>query len=313
MIRAATILTAREWEPALATTLTTTGAARLVTRAYRPTDIESILNEIDVVVGGAETPWFSAPRIRYWRSSGVKIIGIHAAGDVPARQLLQAGHSDECLTETTPTDHLVEHVRLCGTRSRREDRRTIIRITGHCWPSERIDVVIAAARSSRGSVVIVEGHDSLPRVSSRLGTGSVPDAYQVAMTARLLGHVPAEMLPRVDGVAVCSSPGVRLPRRLEEDLITSLALSNDVVIVDGGTDVGGEPHSLHIHLVRPTVPYLMDAAVALASRTPSRMRLVVLGGLADGRDCEVRRWIDIPVAAVLEPASLDGLADVLAT
>ena len=301
MIRAATILTAREWEPTLAAALTSSAAARLVARAYHRSDIDSILDTIDAIVAGAETPWLTAPRLRYWRSRGVYVMGIHALGDLPAVRLLEAGQVDERLAETTPTDQLIDHLRFGRPRSTRRISPTVVRITGHCWPSDRAEIAMAVARLLGGPTVIAECHDHPPQVATLLGVGTEPNSYQAAVTARLLGRVPSGMLATRGNVSLCAAAPHRLTRQLEEDLITALALEYNTVVVDGGIRPQVDMvTTCHLHLVRPTVPYLMDAAVALAGRASPLTRLVLVGPGPPGSLDEVQRWIDLPVTAQVD-------------
>ncbi|MBT8207473.1 MAG: hypothetical protein KJO18_04300 [Acidimicrobiia bacterium] len=278
--------------------MTTSAAARLVARAYRQRDIDSILDTVDVIVAGAETPWLTAPRLRYWRSRGARVMGIHAVGDLPAVRLLEAGQADERLSETTPTDRLIDQIRLGRSRSIQRLSPKVVRITGHCWPSDRAEIAVAIARLLGGRTAIAECHDQPPQVAAMLGTSEVPNCYQAAMTARLLGRVPHGMLATSGDLAACASAPHRLTAQLEEDLITALALEYDAVVVDGGVRPRVDlVTTTHLHLVRPVVPHLMDAAVALARRRSPLTRLVVVGRTPSNTLDEVRRWIDLPVIA----------------
>ena len=100
---------------------------------------------------------------------------------------------------------------------------------------------------------------------------------------------------------MCAAAPHRLTRQLEEDLITALALEYNTVVVDGGIRPQVDMvTTCHLHLVRPTVPYLMDAAVALAGRASPLTRLVLVGPGPPGSLDEVQRWIDLPVTAQVD-------------
>ena len=63
--RIATVLSAREWESAVVAMARETATVRLVLRAYQPDDVSRRIDEIDVVIAGAETAAESLPDVVY--------------------------------------------------------------------------------------------------------------------------------------------------------------------------------------------------------------------------------------------------------
>ena len=234
-------------------------------------------------------------------------MGIHAVGDLPAVRLLEAGQADERLSDATPTEQLVDHLRLGRRRPTTRLSPTVVRITGHCRPSDRAEIAIAVARLLGGHTVIAECHDHPPQIAARLGISGVPDCLHAAATARLLGRVPRGMLAARGDLSVCASAPHQLTAQLEEDLITALALEYNAVVVDGGMRPRVDMvTTTHLHVVRPVAPYLMDAAVALAGLASPLTRLVVVGREPSGTHDEVHRWIDLPVTAYVDVVDHDG-------
>ena len=109
-LRAATILSAREWESALVARARETAEVRLVLRAFRPGEIERAADRIDVVVAGAEVPWFTPARIGAWRRRGLRVIGVYPAGDRPARDRLDRARADETVPDDLPIPVLMRAV-----------------------------------------------------------------------------------------------------------------------------------------------------------------------------------------------------------
>lgn len=79
-LRAATILSAREWESDLVAHTRETASLRLVLRAFQPGDIEARADDIDVVIAGAEVAWVTPTQIRSWRRRGLTVLGIYQIG-----------------------------------------------------------------------------------------------------------------------------------------------------------------------------------------------------------------------------------------
>lgn len=110
----ATVISAREWEPDLAQTIRTGGLARLVVRAYDPDDIVRWIDDIDVIVVGAETPWVSPWLVAAWRRLGLRVIGVHPAQDRHSRRLLQSGGADDVLPESIGAGDLIAAARAAA-------------------------------------------------------------------------------------------------------------------------------------------------------------------------------------------------------
>ncbi|MFQ5948700.1 MAG: hypothetical protein ACE5KX_07560, partial [Acidimicrobiia bacterium] len=110
--RIATVLSARDWESDLVRLARDGALVRLVLRAYRPEDLEKDAERVDVVVAGAETSWVTPARVAAWRRAGLRVIGIYAAGDHPARDRLEAGGADEIFPDDTPLPVILQAIRF---------------------------------------------------------------------------------------------------------------------------------------------------------------------------------------------------------
>jgi hypothetical protein len=110
----ATVLSPREWEPRLAEEIRDTGTVRLVARAADPDDVVDRIDEIEVVVVGAETPWLSSWLVGAWRRLGLIVVGVHEEPDQPARRLFVTGGADEIVSERLEPSELLRTIRAAA-------------------------------------------------------------------------------------------------------------------------------------------------------------------------------------------------------
>ncbi len=244
-VRVATVLSAREWEPGLVAHAREHASIRVVVRAYRPNDIDSRIDDIDVVVAGGDVSWVTPAHIERWRSSGVAVVAVVPDGDGPAERLLRG--ADEVVPETITVDALVQAVRFAAPATNagsRSSRGRLISVTGPRGGPGITEVATAFAlsRSRSASVVLVDLDLSAPSVAIRLGLPARPDVTDAADSVRASGRIDARNVHRTLGCDFITGSHRRNEPPLRGPLIDGVidvALSEwDEVILDVGADAG---------------------------------------------------------------------------
>lgn len=212
----ATTLTSRPWEPAFASLVRSTGALRLVARAYRPDEIDGV--EVDVVLAGAEVPWVDEVRIADWRRRGIRVVAVHAAHDLASRAVLERAGADVVLPGTTSPMVLLRHATYEGARPTPTARTArVVVVTGPRGAPGRttVSLMLAGLLRHHASTALVDLDP--PVIGLHFGLGPRMDAP-----------------PRhVDSVVVFA--GVQPPRDPTRAVIRARATDGiEAVVVDAG-------------------------------------------------------------------------------
>ena len=249
-LRVATVLSARDWESALAARARETAEIRLVLRAYRPEEIERQADRIDVVVAGAEITWVTPARIGVWRRKGLRVVGVHPAGDHPARQRLASAQADEIVPDDLPTPALLRTVCLQRLSPRRRPpigRRTkVVAVTGPRGAPGRTEVALALAWHWSGArrTLLVDLDLEAPGIAIRLGCPPRPDLVDASDGVHATGTIPEQAFQHCNGLALVVGshrPGGAAPDRTSEsDLVTAARAASELVVVDAGLRSGGD-------------------------------------------------------------------------
>lgn len=316
-VRAATVLSARDWEPNLVAMGRDSAALRIVLRAFQPEDIEANLDAIDVVVVGGEVSWATPAVIAAWRTAGLGVIGVAPSGDLPSRNLLEAGGCDEVVPDTIDTVALIQAIRFAAPRRDvpvRSIRGHLTAVVGSRGAPGCTEVALSFALrcSDLGkSTVLVDLDVDAPAIAIRLGLPPRPDLVDAADSAVSGGTIGTTATHRFGSLAVIS--GIHRPERgtvrtSDVDAIVRAAVAEwDVVVLDFAT---GDPTSLErtpdstILVVEGSALGIVRAAEKVAEwfgPTPA----LVLNRVPSGRASEVveaaRRWTGLdPAVAIPE-------------
>lgn len=243
-VRVATILSAREWEPALVAYANETAAVRIVLRAFQPRDIESHAADIDVVVAGGDVTWVTPHQIATWRRLGLGVIGMHPPGDTPAAALLELGGVDETLPDSTELAALVQAIRFVAPngRSAPDVRRGIVTavVGTHGAPGcTEVAFGLATVKGRTAATVLIDADLEAPSLAVRLGVAPRPDIADAADMVRGDGTLDASAVRRFAGIDVI--PGSHredeTPMRTHmlSGLIEAAASRYEQVVVDLGS------------------------------------------------------------------------------
>lgn len=312
--RVATVLSAREWESSFVAHARDTATVRLVLRAFVPDEVSTEANRIDVVVAGAETSWVTPARIRAWRRTGLRIVGIHPRGDEPARERLAAGGADEILPDDAGSEAIARSVLLLEPAAPVPDSGTagrLMAVTGGRGAPGRTEVAVALAWASAGSATTLLADLDLeaPAVAVRLGVPPRPDVTEAADAVLASGTLPEFALHRIGSLRVLVGshrPGEPdLRPGLVDDLVDAARAVHGVVVVDAGPWPGSErlvKQSTDAVLVTSTSPNAVVRTARIAAEwsgpPPS---LVVNRAPRDARSAveSLRRWVGLEPAAVI--------------
>lgn len=240
-----TVLSARPWEEALVWLMRETAAVRLVLRAYEPTEVDRA-EALDVLVAGAETPWVTPVRLEAWRRRGLRVVGVHPAGDRPARRTLVLGGADEVLPDDSSPELLLRTI--CLLRPRREPpapRGILTVVTGPRGAPGRTEVALGLAwnRSAAGRTLLVDLDRPAPGLAVRLALPARPGLAEAVDALREDGTLPPESLAQVgplDVLAARPHP-VAPPSDTEAEEVVQAALSAyHHVVADSGPHRTGD-------------------------------------------------------------------------
>ncbi len=316
--RVVTVLSAREWEAALVAAARDTAAVRLVLRAYQPDDIERQRSEIDVVVAGAETSWVTPAQIGSWRRSGLRVVGIHAAGDEPGRLLLEAGGAHEVLPDDLPPAAILQAIRFLRPGvdvAAAEPSGKVVAVTGARGAPGRTEVALALATlwSRRHDVVLVDADLDAPSLAIRLGRPPRPDLTDVADAVRATGEIPDEAVHAVGGLKVVVGshrPGEPpLRPALAEDVVEAAANGFEIVVIDVGPAHADDrllKRADHAYLVCDASPTGLVRAARATAEWAGPLPVLVINRCDRKERAEVvaaaRRWTGLEPSALVPEA-----------
>ena len=311
--RVATVLSARDWEPSLVTAARETAAVRMVLRAYQPEEVEGMRSEIDVVVAGAETSWVTPAQIASWRRSGLRVVGVHPAGDAPARDLLEAGGAHDIVPDDTPATAILQAIRFLRTEQIAPEpvaMGQVVAVTGPRGAPGRTEIALALAWNwANGTPTILLDLDTVaPSLAVRLGLPPRPDLTDVADAVRSSGRLPPDGIQPAGAVKVVVGshrPGEPpLRATIAEDV--AAAASFPVVVLDLGPS---ESDSRLLKRAEHAVLVVDGSATGLvrAARVAAEWSgppPVLIINRADSRDRDdlvaaARRWTGLEPAATI--------------
>ncbi len=305
--RVATVLTARRWEADFVNLARASALVRVVGRVYEAEDVERLAGEIDVLVAGAETSWVTPARIRAWRRCGIRVLGIHPAGDEPARRLLHAGTVDETLADTTPAQQVL-HVARALAVARPTPLRTgcLVPVVGARGAPGRSEVALALAwtLAERCRTLLVDLDHEAPSLSLRLGLSARPHLTDAADAVRHGGELPPSLLQRAGPLWVVVGPPRPEPSPgLMAEVIYAGRGSFEMVLLDVGPIPGDHrllPRADQAVLVCDGSPSGIVRAARLADAWLGPPPLLVLNRARGGDTLRaVRRWVGLEPAAVI--------------
>lgn len=233
--RVATVLSAREWESNLVQAARATSAVRLVARAYEPGDVAK---GVDVVVAGAETSWVTPACIKRWHMKGVRVLGLHPAGDAPAKRMLERAAADEIRPDTTSPVDLVHIARMLGLdrRAPRTVGRLVVVAGPHGAPGRtEVAVTLAQVSAPLASTLLLDLDIAAPSISMRLGLPPTPSLGDVEDEVLASGEIPDHVVHRSGALAVVVGDLRRSPSAFAtDDIVTAATRRAEIVVVDTG-------------------------------------------------------------------------------
>ncbi len=314
-VRVATVLSARDWEPALVAHARESAAVKVVVRAYQPSDIERNLDAIDVVVVGGETSWVTPSLTSTWRSLGVGVLGVVPEGDAPAARLMDMGGVDEVVPDTIEVTALVQAIRFIAPSGPRPEAPAMGRVVVVTGPPgapgvTEMATAYALGRTRRSETVLIDLDVANPSIAVRLGLPPRPDVIDVADALRLDGDIDEDLIHRFHGLAVITGvhrPGMpEITREMRHGIFRAASMRWSDVIVDTGTSssadtdpdgvdevilvVDGSPVGI-VRAAGLTERWLGPAPAVVVNRAPSQGRRQVVEA--------VRRWTGLDPVLVL--------------
>lgn len=248
-LRVATILSIREWEPALVNRARDSAALRIIVRAFQPHDIDRYIDGLDVVVVGGDTPWLTPAHIRSWRNHGIAVLGVSPAGDEPATDLLVAGGVDDIVPDSMAIDALMQAIRFIAPETSVPDSPhagTRVGVVGARGAPGCTEVAVAYAMSvaSEGSCVLLDLDVGAPSVAIRLGLDPRPDLADAVDIVRREGTLDASVLHHVRSLTVIVGlhrDGWEEVRESHlEGVVRAAANRFSTVVMDLGTSDAGQ-------------------------------------------------------------------------
>lgn len=322
--RVATVLSARDWEAELVGVVRESAAARLVLRAYQPSEIEDRRDEIDVVVAGAETSWVTSAAVANWRRQGLRVIGVHPVADSPARRILETGGADEVIEESVAAEAKVAAIRAVvasGATLPSDKAGTFVVVTGGRGAPGRTEVSLALAwnLAEHLRTLVVDADLEAPSLAVRLGLPPRPDLADAADYCRMSGELPGWAVHQRDGasfVVGSHRPGEpSLRPSLVDDVVDAALGQFDVVVADLGpaladTDLLKRADAAVLVATGDAVGIVRAAqAVAEWAGPPPALVLNRVNG-SDAHDSTMaaRQWLGLDPAVVIREDRRIGLA-----
>ena len=249
-VRAATVLSAREWEPALVAHAHETASIRVVLRAFQPSDIERRAAEIDVVVAGAEVAWVTEHQIGIWKRLGLGIVGVFPSGDRPAQEALERGGADEIVPDTIDVDPLVQAIRFVAPRAPvaivdRLGALTVVVGSRGAPGCTEVALAYGITRAEKHDVILIDLDLTAPALAVRLSLAPRPDLADAADSVRSRGAIDPSAIRRYHGMSLITGshrpgqPG--MSATMVRGLIDAARANGDEVIADmGAVESGNE-------------------------------------------------------------------------
>lgn len=311
-LRLATVLSAREWEARLVAAARATASVRLTLRAFRPDEISDRRDDLDVVVVGSETPWASGARLVSWRRSGLRVVGVHPAGDGPGQRQLLASDLDLVLPDDLPAEVMLREIRLLDPPAARESaEHPLVAVTGPRGAPGRTEVALALAwvLADEGRTVLVDADLEAPAVAVRLGCPPRPDLADAVESVHESGTVRDADLVDLGRLSVIPGSYRRgeppLRRDPVHDAIEALRASMPVV-----ADLGPWPAGVQTIKASTTAIVVVDAsplgvvrAASLVADWSGPPPTIVLNRVTASRSDDaaraLRRWTGLEASVVL--------------
>lgn len=295
MMRVATVLSPRDWEPGLVAHAQRTGAISLTQRLYLPEELDPLL--VDVVVAGAETAWVTAAQIASWKRAGIAVVGVHPAGDMPAARLLEVGGADEVIADTASPEAIVQTIRFLAPQTPidGDGLGEVVAVAGHRGAPGTTEIALALSWqwSSSRRLLLIDCDLDGPAVAVRLGVSPRPDLTDAADRVRELGVLPDDVVHRwhaFDAVVGSHRPRERTLRlELVEDVIEAARQRYEVIVVDCGPGDADRILSRADHAVLVT-----DASAVGLVRAADR----------------VERWVGPPPALIVNRVDQQNADDI---
>lgn len=307
--RVATVLSAREWEPAFAVLARATGVVRLVTRAYEPSDLEN--DELDVIVAGAETAWVTPTVIKTWRRRGMGVLGLHPPYDRPAARLLRAGGADEILPDSTAPDRVLHVARtLARPTPIPTGQAHLTAVTGPRGAPGISEVALALAwgLAEEQSTLLIDLDSNAPSLSLRLGVAPFPDLAEAADAVLLSGDLPPGGIRRVGPVSFLTVPPVHGPLAplMIQEVLRAASHTFTRIVMDLGPIDPDDPLLAKADtrvLACDASPKGLVRAALLTRNWTQPAPALVLNRAPEGSESDVltaaRRWLGLEPAVVL--------------
>lgn len=304
--RVATVLTAREWEPALVEAARRSAVVRLVARAYQPEDVP--VDDLDIIVAGVETVWVSAAQVAGWQRRGCRVVGMHPSGDTPGRDLLIRAGADEVLADHMDPDEVLARLRVLSLEPRPiEPSGWVVAVTGALGSPGRTETALALASilSEAGSSMLVDLDPDGPSLSLRLRLAPQPSIVDVADALRQAPCIPSNMAWETTGLRVVTGAFGRstLPIAARRDVLLAARDAHRWVVYDAGpardhTTTSDGDEVVFVCDASPTGIVRAAQVMARWLGPPPRLVLNRIGDRPDDAVVAARR------ATGLEPAAL---------
>lgn len=291
-LRVATVLSARDWEPALVEHARETAAFRIVLRAYQPDEIEARHDDIDVVVAGGEVAWVTPRQVATWKRLGLGVVGVHPEGDSPSGEMLVGAGADDVVPDTADVRTLTQTIRFLSpamTRLPAESSGSVVAVVGPRGAPgcTEISLAMATELASSEKVLLIDLDLDAPALAVRLGVSPRPDITDAVDEVRETGILMAHTVQRVGKLDVLVGShrmGEAPPRtQMVEDLIEAAAATFDTVVLDLGCV---SPDSHHLKRADRAVLVVDGSAVGivrgaqLATRWSGPLPLLIVNRVA---------------------------------
>lgn len=299
--RLATVLSARDWEANVVALARDTALVRLVLRAYQPGDIERHLDDIDVVVAGAETSWVTPAQIGSWRRKGLKVIGTFPNGDGPSQKMLLEAGVLEALPDNSHPSEVLHLARLAGFSETDADvgqNGAVVAVSGPRGAPGRTEIALALAWNwgIDSNVGLIDLDIEAPNLAIRTTRPPRPDLTDAAERVRLDGALDSSTVHSFGPVSLLVGshrPGEGpLGPTMVDDVTEAATGAFEITILDLG------PYESNHRLVKAS-----DHAVLVVDGTPS--------GLVRGARVAAE-WVGPPPALILNKVVRSSGPDSLA-
>lgn len=286
----ATVIDAHPWEEALVRTARLGGLARVRRRCIDPAEVESVVDEVDVLIVGGDTPWVSAPLLARW-SSRTSIVGVVAGNTDPMRAVLSHGGCAAVLDRSTPPAAVLGEISFLERRGGiprpvRPSGKVVAVVGPRGAPGiSEIAVAMAWLASSSRRTLLVELDDQAPSLGLRLG----------------LPPGPSNRPARVGRLEVFTAPlgSSGFSASLVAHVLAASLETYSLTVTDQGTGRGPLPDD--IVLVSDTSPAGLVRTARLISEWTAATPVLVANRTDPADEGSLRR---LRAATGLEPAAV---------